>query len=418
MRYLKRSIIPLIIAAFTVLLAACNNDVPKAGAVIEGDLTGLPQEDTIVARLAHVEDGTGRNILMDTLRDGRFCFIIDSLPDCSVSNKFTIFLTGQHDGIPTYYGDFSNLYLEPKAKVRISGEGKWFRTAKAESPVRDQKLQQEFISKMSKEDLHQFQELSVRRTNAYWYIDYISRTGKALDANEMDSLQAIIQNDLSTVQAIEQHKFATQAMDILESLDDNDFGQFALHELNAVAWRVSQGRDDLRERCKRMFDRLNDEQKNSYDGRHISSFLKTVKPRYAGDQYPDFTYKDMDGAECFISNLKGKWVLVDFWGLGCHPCKEAIPELRQVSEDYKDMGVVVVSIGTDSEKAWKEGSEKHNITWLNWIDPQGRMNSLRAFNGQAQLPVFVLVGPDGVIKSIHSGYREGSLHKLLDEAMK
>ena len=47
MRYMKRSIIPIILAAFTVLLAACNNDVPKAGAVIEGKVSGFASGVTI-----------------------------------------------------------------------------------------------------------------------------------------------------------------------------------------------------------------------------------------------------------------------------------------------------------------------------------------------------------------------------------
>jgi thiol-disulfide isomerase/thioredoxin len=48
------------------------------------------------------------------------------------------------------------------------------------------------------------------------------------------------------------------------------------------------------------------------------------------------------------SALKGKVVLIDFWGEWCGPCRSAIPHLKDLSKKYKDRGLVVLGIHTRS----------------------------------------------------------------------
>ena len=62
-----------------------------------------------------------------------------------------------------------------------------------------------------------------------------------------------------------------------------------------------------------------------------------------GAAAPDFSLPDIDGNKITLSALKGKTVLLDFWGTWCHACISGIPELKQAAAKYADR-LVVVSI--------------------------------------------------------------------------
>lgn len=389
------------------LLVACNNDVPKAGAIIEGKVTGFPAEDTIVASLFHYEGVSGQEIMMDTLVDGCFCFRLDSLVG---SNRYSISLTkGRPNGnFPSVLCLDPKLYLEPGAKVRISGDGNYLYSAKINSPVKEQKLRQRFIKKLSADDLRRIEELFVAN---YAVTDEIYYGGISSEA-VLDSLRAV-RRKIDELQDSVHYLLQEQKLRVMET---EELGQFALEELSSLAYTVTHGREDLREQFNRVYDRLTEEQKQSPIGKDIANKLEVIKPVHEGEQFPDYVFKDGAGADRMLSEFSGRWVLVDYWNRGCGPCIAAMPELKEISEGYKD--VVVVSISTDTEVAWKDAESKHGITWTSWRDPKGMNGTVRAYSEPCGVPTFVVVNPKGTIVKIQVGYCEGLLHKLLDEAMK
>ena len=403
---MKRSIIPLILAAF-ILLAACNNDVPKAGAIIEGKVTGFPAEDTIVASLFHYEGVSGQEIMMDTLVDGCFCFRLDSLVG---SNRYSISLTkGRPNGnFPSVLCLDPDLYIEPGARVRISGDGNYLYSAKINSPVKEQKLRQRFIKKLSADDLRRIEELFVAN---YAVTDEIYYGGISSEA-VLDSLRAV-RRKIDELQDSVHYLLQEQKLRVMET---EELGQFALEELSSLAYTVTHGREDLREQFNRVYDRLTEEQKQSPIGKDIANKLEVIKPVHEGEQFPDYVFKDGAGANRMLSEFSGKWVLVDYWNRGCGPCIAAMPEIKEISEGYKD--VAVVSISTDTEVAWKDAQAQHGITWTTWRDPKGTDGTVRAFKDPAGIPTFLVVNPQGIIVKVAVGYGEGLLHQLLDEVLK
>jgi thiol-disulfide isomerase/thioredoxin len=53
-----------------------------------------------------------------------------------------------------------------------------------------------------------------------------------------------------------------------------------------------------------------------------------------------------DGEALDWESLKGKVVLIDFWGEWCGPCRRAIPHLKELAADHADDGLVVIGIHT------------------------------------------------------------------------
>ena len=59
---------------------------------------------------------------------------------------------------------------------------------------------------------------------------------------------------------------------------------------------------------------------------------------------PDFTLANLDGDWVTLNELKGKVVLLNFWGTWCGPCRQEIPAFINLTEKYKKDGLEIVGI--------------------------------------------------------------------------
>lgn len=400
---MKRLGLFLAIAGCFAFCAACS-DVPKSGAVIMGELSGFAPDGSITVFLMHSDGQAGRSIMSDTLKNGHFIFRLDSLTG---EKRYALSLMRIHKDIGAYdmLGHGPDLYLEPGALVRIKGEGKYLPIAKVSSPVKDQKLRQRFISKMSQEDWKRSQDLFIEYyalLNDYSYGSDTTRTYK-------ESLKRKMTENMAATDSVGM-LLTEQKLEIMET---EPFGEYALTELSSIASFVSSGYKDFpkyRETVTRLANRLTEEQKQTRQGKEILSYLQVTKVS-VGDTVPGYEYVDADGVKHYLSELRGKWLLLDFWSRGCGPCVGAAKELRQLFDEIGGKNLQLVSISVDGEEGWKEASELHRITWTNWRDPMGQAGSIRAYN-QNGIPVFVLVNPEGIIKDIQLGHYDGLLRKL------
>lgn len=125
----------------------------------------------------------------------------------------------------------------------------------------------------------------------------------------------------------------------------------------------------------------------------------------AGASAPDFSLSDIDGNNVTLSGLKGKTVLLDFWGTWCHACISGIPKLKQAAAKYADR-LVVVSIGCkDDKEAWLAGVAKYGLDWIN-LREEGSMPSSEKPTVLYNVTVFptkVVIGTDGRIREIAVG---------------
>ena len=394
----------IVVVCAALLMAACTGKVPENGALIQGRATGLDPEDLITAVLFQHEGGVGTGIQTDTLRNGRFTFRLDSLAEAE-HYMISIFRPRQGNVDVINYGP--EIYLEPGALVRIKGEGKHFRTARIDSPVKDQILRQQFLKKMSVEDWNALDDIQAHRylvVNELYY-------GEGLTQEQKDSLRVVAQQDLDASHEIND-RLSQQELKILET---EEIGAFALDKILSLAHQVSLGKKENREAVLRLYERLSDEQKTSRAGMEAISYLKPVKTVTFGSPVPSYDYIDKDGKTVRLSDFAGKWVLVDFWSRGCGPCLQAVPELGAVSNEFKEQ-LAVVSISLDSENSWKEASKEHGIFWNDWNDPNGTAGSVRAY-GTNGIPTFILVSPEGIINDIIVGYSDGLLRSTVRTAM-
>ena len=393
-----------IFLAALIVLASCTGRAPKNGALIQGLATGCDPADSVIAILFHFDGNSGQGILEDTLKDGHFSFRLDSL---SGENHYTVLLFRMQGPSPVVLNSGPEIYLEPGASVRIQGEARYFRNARISSPVRDQKLRDSFIKKLSKKDWEAIQDIQAHRNQVV--NDIYFRDG--LTPEQQDSLRKVAQADYDAFQKITDR----MSQEELALLETEEIGLYALYRIRSLAQEVSQGKKENREAVLRLYDRLSDEQKTTRDGMEILNYLNPVKTVSSGSPIPTYDYVDKDGKTVRLSDFEGKWILVDFWSRGCGPCIKSVPELGAVSKAFQDQ-LAVVSISLDKEASWKKASEDHGIFWNDWNDPNGSSGSIRAY-GTTGIPTFVLITPEGTIHDILVGYGEGILQDAVQKAV-
>lgn len=94
----------------------------------------------------------------------------------------------------------------------------------------------------------------------------------------------------------------------------------------------------------------------------FSSIHKTTFPIYKnlkiGDYAPNFILKGADGKTHRLSEYKGKIVILDFWAMWCGPCKDKMPKIQLLHQNYRSKDVEVMGILTMNEGA-EESAKEH-----------------------------------------------------------
>lgn len=108
---------------------------------------------------------------------------------------------------------------------------------------------------------------------------------------------------------------------------------------------------------------------------------------------------DLDGKPIRLADLRGKAVWVNFWTTWCPPCQSEVPILRDLSERYRDRGLVLVAISVQetSPADVKAYAERYQLGYTIGFDGSGTI--FHAYKGYG-LPTHVFIDPNGVIASL------------------
>lgn len=176
--------------------------------------------------------------------------------------------------------------------------------------------------------------------------------------------------------------------------------------------------------AERYFDSLRPEARNSIfrplaeqielqlEGMRVRrEAAQRLKP---GAEAPDFTLPDTADNDFSLSSLRGKYVVLDFWGSWCIWCIKGFPELKRCYERYKGKLEIVGIDCSDSREKWLEAIEKHELPWINVLDTrEGRpAEMIDNVYGIGAYPTKILIDPEGRIVEIFIGERPGFSEKL------
>lgn len=136
---------------------------------------------------------------------------------------------------------------------------------------------------------------------------------------------------------------------------------------------------------------------------------------------PEFTFSGLhDGEERTLADYRGKVVLVNFWATWCVPCLTEIPDLNELSDRYRDEGLVVISISDEDAGTLRAFEQQLPMETESMIVPLS-IQLPQPFSGALVLrPATFIVDRKGVVRRFLLGARsleffESAVDPLLRE---
>jgi peroxiredoxin len=108
---------------------------------------------------------------------------------------------------------------------------------------------------------------------------------------------------------------------------------------------------------------------------------------------PDFTLPSLDGKKVSLKDFRGKVVFLNFWATWCVPCREEMPAMEKLYQEFKENNFVVLAVNVKDRKADAVNFIKElKLSYPVVIDPDAQVGLLYGAWG---LPTTYLIGPKG-----------------------
>lgn len=155
---------------------------------------------------------------------------------------------------------------------------------------------------------------------------------------------------------------------------------------------------------------------NSADARKMIENPRRAREPFA----PDFSITTADGEYISLDDLKGKVVLLDFWGTWCPPCVASLPALRSLHKKFsKDSPFVMIGVSVnDEEDVWRAFTAREKMVWPQYRDQDRKVQ--RAFSVN-RFPTYIVLDHEGIIRFRSSGMsfeREAALSEAINKQIK
>jgi len=112
---------------------------------------------------------------------------------------------------------------------------------------------------------------------------------------------------------------------------------------------------------------------------------------------PDIEMANPNGELMRLSDLRGQYVLVDFWASWCGPCRRENPNVVRLYNKYKNKGFTIFSVSLDEDpEAWKTAISRDKLSWPNHVSDLKRWDSpvIQQY-GFTGIPFTVLLNKEG-----------------------
>jgi thiol-disulfide isomerase/thioredoxin len=174
---------------------------------------------------------------------------------------------------------------------------------------------------------------------------------------------------------------------------------------------------------KLIFNKLSPAVQNTFAGKGIKKQIADIMDNSAHTIAKNFTTVDVNGKRLSLADFKGRYVLLDFWGSWCVPCREGMPHLIQAFNKYHKAGFEVIAVAADdnTQADWKRAIKKDKTgIWNNILSgghSEGGANP-SSITGKFSVSVFptkILIDKTGMIVGRYDEMETAALDKKLAE---
>ncbi len=131
----------------------------------------------------------------------------------------------------------------------------------------------------------------------------------------------------------------------------------------------------------------------------VETQAKAESVQAPGALAPDFELTDNHGKTLRLSDLRGQYVVLDFWGSWCKWCIKGIPQMKEYYTKYKGKFEIIGIDNRDEKGEWLEALQEYDMPWLHVYNPdESTLCDDYAIEG---FPTKIIIDPDGyVVKTI------------------
>ena len=311
--------------------------------------------------------------LIDTVKAGHFSLTVP-VEELSVGG-----IACMGEGCPNFT---LSLMLKPDVTVKVTGTDCFYPLWKVESPIPEQQTLNR-MTEHCRDVIVEFIKIQENR-----------------DREKFDSIEMV---------------YMKKEMDILSSLPVD---AASISKLSNIA-RMPKNMKDFpyMEQLKDLEKTFAARAPKGYEAQlaELHNYVYPPKVLQLGDEAVDAELFDMQGNKhhLFEAFADGRYVLLDFWGIGCGPCRMSEPEMRVAYEQMKDK-MEIVGINEDDVSTWKNNDFSKSIIWKNWNDGMKGSSVNGKYCDMGAIPYYVLISPDKRILWKAVGYNPGWFMGIAD----
>ncbi|HEY1599586.1 MAG TPA: carboxypeptidase regulatory-like domain-containing protein [Pirellulales bacterium] len=145
--------------------------------------------------------------------------------------------------------------------------------------------------------------------------------------------------------------------------------------------------------------------------------VPTSPALHVGDAAPDFDFVDSAGHSAKLSELRGKYILVDFWASWCGPCVAKLGDVEQLRQRYAEgLGMIVIGANLDQDRGRAtEFLSGRKLPWRHALLGDWSTTEIPKRFAVSSLPTYVLIDPQGRVM-VHDHSLDVVAEKLAEVA--
>jgi peroxiredoxin len=370
---MRKYMLGILVSASLALFSCGGSDSETGKVVITGNLQNAPEGVVVLSQYTD-----SRPKVLDTLEiksNGDFTFEFDSI------------------GTPTFYE--LNLYGQRIVKLALYKENVDVKFNFSDPNSLQIEGSQDSKEMLKLEKLMDAYQGQVNQLNEKYYEAMSKNDAEVIRQIQLDAMNLEAQQVIKVKEMIESmgNSFASlAAVGLLNPQNDFPF-------LDALVTK------------------LNENYPETIAILQLKQQLDEMRALAVGQLAPDIVLPDPSGKTTKLSDLRGKYVLIDFWAAWCKPCRQENPNVVRLFNQYNSKGFEVFGVSLDrSREDWVKAIADDQLNWTQVSDLQ-YFNSAAAVLYQIQaIPATYLVDPDGKIiaKDLRGPSLEAKLAELFD----
>ncbi|TAJ14714.1 DUF4369 domain-containing protein [Marinilabiliaceae bacterium JC017] len=175
-------------------------------------------------------------------------------------------------------------------------------------------------------------------------------------------------------------------------------------------------REIPKDTLKLIYDNFSPNLSETEYGNAIEFYLKNNELK-EGDNYFDFEVKDINGNSCRLSDVKNKYILLNFSKPYCGASIYAVNQFKWVEKDHGDSISIVNFYESRNPNLWHKFVNEYKVPGLNLCDEKGAFSEILIKYGIWSSPTFILIDEKGKIKDKSSGCGPGYMKWYLKKCI-